>query len=159
MKDLATQSYDIQGIRARLPHRYPFLMIDRVTDSGPGYAVALKNVSINEPYFQGHFPDFPIMPGALITEACLQASAFMGPTVDDIGDGAPDQSNTRFFCIGFNMKFTGTVTPGDQLHIEVRLVKRMGTMTRVKARVSTQTQTVATGDLSLATQPIEDAHQ
>lgn len=157
MRDLVTQAYDIQDIRARLPHRYPFLMIDRVTESGAGYAVALKNVSINEPYFQGHFPDFPIMPGALITEACLQASAFMGPTAADSAADAPDQSNTRFFCIGFNMKFTGTVTPGDQLHIEVRLIKRMGAMTRVKARVSTQEGLVATGDLSLATQPIEDA--
>lgn len=153
MKDFATPTaYDIQDIQARLPHRYPFLMIDRIEQSGPGTAVALKNVTINEPYFQGHFPDFPIMPGALITEACLQASAFMAPTGDETGP-APDAACTRFFCVGFNMKFTGTVTPGDQLRIEVKLIKRMGPMTRVKARVSTQSGTVATGDLSLATQP------
>lgn len=153
MKDLhiQTQSYDIQAIRARLPHRYPFLMVDRIEESGPGYAIALKNVSINEPYFQGHFPDFPIMPGALITEACLQAAAFIG--AEGVSEGpTPDASNSRFFCIGFTMKFTGTVAPGDQLRIEVHLVKRMGAMTRIKARVSTGTEMVASGDLSLATQ-------
>ncbi|MBO9463665.1 3-hydroxyacyl-ACP dehydratase FabZ [Tropicibacter sp. R15_0] len=155
MKDMATTSYDIQAIMARLPHRYPLLMIDKVDESGPGYAVAVKNVSINEPYFQGHFPDYPIMPGALITEAALQASAFMGPTGDETGD-APDASNTRFFCVGFNMKFSGTVQPGDQLRIEVRLVKRMGQMTKVKARISTENGQVASGDMNLATAPKED---
>ena len=155
MKDMVTTSYDIQAILARLPHRYPFLMIDKIDESGPGYAVAIKNVSINEPHFQNHFPGYPIMPGALITEAALQASAFMGPTGDETGD-APDALNIRFFCVGFNMKFSGTVQPGDQLRLKVRMVKRMGQMTKVKARISTQNGMVATGDMNFATTPKED---
>lgn len=156
MKDVVTHSYDINDIQARLPHRYPFLMVDKIVESGPGYAVALKNVSINEPQFQGHFPEYPIMPGALITEACLQASAFMGPDGTETEGERPDASNSRFFCIGFNMKFSGIVAPGDQMRIEVRLVKRMGAMTRVKAKVFNDEGQVASGDLSLATKPNEE---
>lgn len=158
MKDMTDTAggHDILSIRARLPHRYPFLMIDRIEESGPGYAIALKNVTVNEPCFQGHFPDFPIMPGALITEACLQASAFIGPTEADIAGAAPDPARSRFFCVGFDMKFTGLVTPGDQMRIEVRLVRRMAGMTRVKARVTTANGPVASGDLSLALQPIKE---
>lgn len=151
MKDIIDSGgFDIMAIRARLPHRYPFLMVDRIIESGPGYAVGLKNVSINEPYFQGHFPDYPIMPGVLVTEACLQTAAFMGPVESDRNETAPDPATTRFFCVGFDMKFTGLVCPADQLRIEVRLVRRMAGMTRVKARVSTENGLVASGDLSLA---------
>lgn len=158
MKDLIASrgAHDIQSIRRRLPHRYPFLMIDRIEESGPGHAIALKNVTVNEPCFQGHFPDFPVMPGVLITEACLQASAFMGPTEADLAEAAPDPARSRFFCVGFDMKFTGLVSPGDQMRIEVRLVRRMAGMTRVKARVTTENGVVASGDLSLALQPVED---
>lgn len=157
MKDMIDNgAFDIMAIRARLPHRYPFLMVDKIVESGPGFAVGLKNVSINEPYFQGHFPDYPIMPGVLITEACLQTSAFMGPVDSDLGTAAPDPAKTRFFCVGFDMKFTGLVSPGDQLRIEVRLVRRMAGMTRVKARVLTETGVVAAGDLSLALKPVEE---
>jgi len=154
MKDIVTQSYDIMAIRNRLPHRYPFLMVDRIAESGPGYAVGLKNVSINEPYFQGHFPEYPIMPGVLITEFCLQTTAFMGPVAGDTE--APDPATTRFFCVGFNMKFLATVSPGDTLRGEVRLVRRMGEMTRVKARISTPNGLVASGDLSLALQSVKE---
>ena len=151
MKDMQATSYDIQAIQRRLPHRFPFLMIDAVEESGPGYAVAIKNVSVNEPWCQGHFPGRPIMPGVLVTEACLQASAFMGP-IDENREGPPDATNSRFFCVSFNMKFTGPVHPGDRLRVDVRLVKRMGQMIRVKARVANQVEIVAAGDLGLATQ-------
>lgn len=157
MKGLITSgSSDIMAIRARLPHRYPFLMVDRIAESGPGFAVGLKNVSINEPYFQGHFPDYPLMPGVLITEACLQTAAFMGPVEADLGAQAPDPASTRFFCVGFDMKFTGRVAPGDRLRIDVRLVRRTAGMTRVKARVQTDNGVVASGDLNLALKPIEE---
>lgn len=139
-------SYDIKEIQARLPHRYPFLMIDKIEESGSDYAIAIKNVSINEPYFIGHFPGNPIMPAALITESCLQASAFIG-----LADKKEPTPNMRFFCTGFNMKFTDSAHPGDQLRIDVRLVKRLGQMLRVKTHVSkAKNQPVASGDLSLA---------
>ncbi len=161
MKDLTetpnqsqAAGHDILSIRQRLPHRYPFLMVDRIEDVGPGYALGLKNITANEPCFQGHFPDFPVMPGVLITEACLQTAAFMGPTPGDAGSEAPDPATTRFFCVGFDMKFTGLVSPGDQMRMEIRLVRRMAGMTRVKARVTTANGVVASGDLSLALQSV-----
>lgn len=73
-----TDSYNTTEIQKRIPHRYPLLMVDFIEESGHAHAVGIKNVSINEPCFQGHFPDEPIMPSVLITESILQTSAFIG---------------------------------------------------------------------------------
>jgi len=102
----------IQDILRRLPHRYPFVMIDRVLSHGGGEVHALKNVSINEPFFQGHFPGESVMPGVLITEALAQASMF----ALELPDG------TVGYLAGIERaRFKRKVIPGDQLHLHARL--------------------------------------
>ncbi len=144
--------YDIEAIKRRLPHRYPFLMVDRIEESGPGYAIGIKNVTVNEPCFQGHFPQRSILPGVLIAEALMQTSAFVGrPTEPAAGPGinaaAADQ---QLFAIGVNLKFRRPVVPGDQLRMELRFVRMAGDMLRFKASARTEAGFVASGDLSLA---------
>ncbi|WP_068089076.1 3-hydroxyacyl-ACP dehydratase FabZ [Polycladidibacter stylochi] len=148
MNRVVYQQYDIEAITRRLPHRYPFLMVDRILKAGPGYALGMKNVTINEPYFGGHFPEYPVMPGVLVTEFLLQTSAFMGATSTE--DQVPDPANTRFFCVGFNMKFNRPVVPGNQLSGEVKLLRKLKDMSRVKAVVTTDEGQVASGELSIA---------
>ena len=148
--------YDIEAIKRRLPHRYPFLMVDRIEESGPGYAIGVKNVTANEPCFQGHFPQRAVMPGALIAEALMQTSAFVGRTAgpDGTGDDATpvDESGTdqQFFAVGLNLKFRKPVVPGDQLRMNLRFVRMTGDMLRFRATARTGAGIVASGDLSLA---------
>lgn len=136
---------DIHAIRKRLPHRFPFLMIDRVLEQRPGEAVALKNISINEPYFQGHFPAEPMVPGVLIGEAMAQAAAFIGGGTD-----AGEPMGVRAFLTGLNLKIERPVVPGDQLIIRARLVKRLGKLMKVTAQASVGRAVVATADLTVA---------
>ena len=148
--------YDIEAIKRRLPHRYPFLMVDRIEESGPGYAVGVKNVTANEPCFQGHFPQRSVLPGALIAEAMMQTSAFVGRSAGGEGaSGAPAPGDVtgagrQLFCIGLNLKFRRPVVPGDQLRMDLRFVRMAGDMLRFKASARTAAGVVASGDLSLA---------
>ena len=148
--------YDIEAIKRRLPHRYPLLMVDRIEESGPGYAIGVKNVTANEPCFQGHFPQRAVMPGALIAEALMQTSAFVGRTVESDGPNgaasAADGSRTdqQLFAIGLNLKFRKPVVPGDQLRMDLRFVRMTGDMLRFRATARTAAGVVASGDLSLA---------
>ena len=114
---------DINEILAHLPHRYPMLMIDRVTQCEPGKRiVALKNVSASEPYFPGHFPNRPIMPGVLILEAMAQAA---GVLVFRSSGTKPDE-NTVYYYVGIdNARFKKPVVPGDQLEIEVQMERQL----------------------------------
>jgi 3-hydroxyacyl-[acyl-carrier-protein] dehydratase len=109
---------DIQAVLARLPHRYPFLLIDRILErgerDGQPYVKALKNVSVNEPYFQGHFPGRPIMPGVLQIEALAQASIFL------LEDQMPEGS-LAFLAGVEGVRFKKPVVPGDQLILESQL--------------------------------------
>ena len=123
---------DIGKIMSLLPHRYPFLLIDRVVEMEPRQRiVAIKNVTINEPHFQGHFPDYPIMPGVLMVEAIAQTGGAMLLTE------IPDRDSKLMVFTGIeNAKFKRPVTPGDQLRIEVtvlnwrtRAVKMQGIIT------------------------------
>ncbi len=112
--------YDIQRIMGYLPHRYPFLLIDRIIDLVPGdRAVALKNVTINEPFFQGHFPRVPIMPGVLIVEAMGQAGGVLAfESIPENRQGA------LIYFMGFDkVRFRKPVVPGDQLIFEVQILK------------------------------------
>jgi 3-hydroxyacyl-[acyl-carrier-protein] dehydratase len=117
-------SIDIHGILQTLPHRYPIILVDRVLEIEPGARiVALKNVSINEPYFMGHFPGYPVMPGVLIIEALAQAAAVLTYITLGVrhGDG------TLFYFAGIDAaRFKRPVVPGDQLRLEVQMgrVKR-----------------------------------
>src|SRR6202521_4293087 len=108
---------DMQAILERLPHRYPFLLVDRVLECRPGHSIrALKNVTFNEPYFQGHFPHRPVMPGVIIIEALAQAAGILAfKTVGIVPD-----SDTRFYFVAIdNARFRKPVEPGDQLMLKV----------------------------------------
>jgi 3-hydroxyacyl-[acyl-carrier-protein] dehydratase len=110
--------FDIQEILGFLPHRYPFLLIDRIVEfERAKRLVAIKNVTINEPFFQGHFPGYPIMPGVLVVEAMAQAGGII--MMHEI----PDREKKLVFFTGIERaKFRRPVTPGDQLRIEVEVV-------------------------------------
>ncbi len=110
---------DILEIQSLIPHRYPFLLIDRVLEIEPlKRIVAIKNVTINEPFFQGHFPGAPIMPGVLIIEAMAQAGAIL------LFREVPDRENKLMFFAGIeSARFRKPVTPGDQIRFEVNVLK------------------------------------
>ncbi len=112
---------DIQEIMKLIPHRYPFIMIDRILEILPGEKiVALKNVTINEPFFQGHFPGNPIMPGVLIIEAMAQAGAVLAAKSLD-----KELRDPLIFFMGVDkVKFRKPVTPGDQVIFEMKFLKR-----------------------------------
>jgi len=112
---------DITEIMSIIPHRYPFLLIDRVIDIEPKTRiVAIKNVSMNEPQFQGHFPDFPIMPGVMTIEAMAQAGAALMLTEFS----EEERANKLMFFTGIeNARFRRPVTPGDQVRIEVKVLQ------------------------------------
>jgi 3-hydroxyacyl-[acyl-carrier-protein] dehydratase len=117
------EALDIQAIMEYLPHRYPFLLIDRITELVPGERVtAIKNVSFNEPFFTGHFPRYPVMPGVLIIEAMAQAAGVL--SFKTAGEKPTDGKLYMFAGID-NARFKAQVTPGDQMIIEMTLERRM----------------------------------
>ncbi|MBN2645637.1 MAG: 3-hydroxyacyl-ACP dehydratase FabZ [Desulfuromonadaceae bacterium] len=110
---------NITEIMKRLPHRYPFLLVDAIESFTPGEGiVGLKNVTINEPFFQGHFPGHPIMPGVLIVEAMAQVGGLFATLNDEIGD-----DKVTYFTGIDNVKFRKPVRPGDVLRMEMKLLK------------------------------------
>jgi 3-hydroxyacyl-[acyl-carrier-protein] dehydratase len=112
---------DIRQVLEYLPHRYPFVMIDRVLSYTAGKnIVALKNVTINEPFFPGHFPHHPVMPGVLIVEAMAQAAAVLTFTTEN---HKADERMVYYFVGIDNARFKRPVTPGDALHLDVSLVR------------------------------------
>lgn len=115
--------YQIRDIMKHLPHRYPFVMVDRVVELEPGHRiVTLKNVTINEPFFQGHFPGNPIMPGVLILEAMAQSAGVL--TFESL---PPEKRNILVYFMGIDRaRFRRMVLPGDQLVIEI-ILKRLKT--------------------------------
>jgi 3-hydroxyacyl-[acyl-carrier-protein] dehydratase len=114
---------DIKGILTAIPHRYPFLMIDRIVDLIPGEsATGIKNVSVNEPFFAGHFPNHPVMPGVLIIESMAQTSAAL--VVTTLGPEAAGK--IVYFMSIDGAKFRKPVMPGDQIHVEVTRKQRRG---------------------------------
>ena len=149
-KKIVKQSREISiaGIMDRIPHRYPFLMIDRVVDWDDKKAMAIKNVTINEPYFTGHFPAEPIMPGMMIGEAMAQTSAFIGQPVDDGSDASFFVQ--RAFLTRINLKIIRPVVPGDQLILTAQLVKHLGSQMSVRATAHVDRAEVALADLSVA---------
>ncbi len=111
---------DVQQVLAHLPQRYPILMVDRVLECEPGKRIlALKNVSVNEPYFQGHFPQRPVMPGVMILEAMAQAAGIL---VFRTQGTRPDQSSVYYYAGIDNARFKRPVVPGDRLEIEVTIL-------------------------------------
>jgi 3-hydroxyacyl-[acyl-carrier-protein] dehydratase len=120
---------DITTIQKLLPHRYPFLLVDRVTECIPGQRLsAYKNVTINEPFFNGHFPGMPVMPGVLILEALAQASALLAYQSDD-GD---KENKVAFLMAVDKAKFRKPVIPGDKLVLVVEILKHKGPIWKQK---------------------------
>jgi len=114
---------DINAILKRLPHRYPFLLVDRVLECHPGESIrALKNVTYNEPFFQGHFPGRPVMPGVIIIEALAQAAGILAFAT---GNVVPNEE-TRFYFVGIDKaRFRKPVVPGDQLVLTAKLERAL----------------------------------
>jgi len=120
---MTVERMEVLEIMQHLPHRYPFLLIDRVLSCDPGKElVALKNVTVNEPYFGGHFPNFPVMPGVLIVEAMAQAAAILAFKSFDLERSA----NSVYLFVGIDKaRFKKPVTPGDQLIIKTQIVRNL----------------------------------
>lgn len=114
---------DIMEIMERIPHRYPFLLVDKILEIVPGKrAVGIKNVTINEPFFQGHFPGVPVMPGVLIVEALAQVGAVVALSLDE------NKGKLAYFTGIDGVRFRRQVKPGDQLRLEAEIVKMRRTM-------------------------------
>jgi 3-hydroxyacyl-[acyl-carrier-protein] dehydratase len=136
----------IDSVIATLPHRFPFLLVDRVLEvSADGKrAVCLKNVTINEPFFQGHFPDFPIMPGVLVVEALAQAAAA------GLLGSASAEGKIGLLAGLDGFRFRRPVRPGDQLRLEVELTRLRGPVGKVSARATVDGDLVKEGEITFA---------
>ena len=132
-----------------LPHRYPFLLVDRVLAIDPGRSLsALKNVSINEPFFQGHFPNQPIMPGVLILEAMAQATGLLA--FSDMGE---ERSHKLYMLVGIDKsRFRGQVVPGDQLRLEISLKRSMRGIGIYQCRAMVDDEVVADAEMMCSAQ-------
>lgn len=143
---LATETtLDVRRVLDTLPHRYPFVMIDRVVELGEDELTAIKNVTLNEPYFQGHFPGNPVMPGVLQIEAMAQAAGIL------MLRKVSSEGKNAFFMSCDKVKFRRAVRPGDQLQVKVRLTKNRGNKIGVAEGVcSVNGQVVSSGELMFA---------
>jgi len=146
---------DVNEVLAHLPQRYPLLMIDRVKECEPGKRiVALKNVSVNEPYFPGHFPHRPIMPGVLILEAMAQAA---GVLVFRSAGTRPDEKTVYYYVGIDNARFKKPVVPGDQLEIEVHLERHLRGISRFRCEARVEGKVVAEATILCSMRAIEPA--
>ncbi|MTI80564.1 MAG: 3-hydroxyacyl-ACP dehydratase FabZ [Firmicutes bacterium] len=134
--------FDVKQIQEILPHRYPFLLVDRITEMEPGKrAVGIKNVTVNEPFFQGHFPGYPVMPGVLIIEAMAQVGAVALLSM-------PEYAGKLALFAGIDgARFRQQVVPGDQLKIEVEVTKLRGKIGKSTAKAYVEDKVVAQGEL------------
>ena len=138
---------DIKQIQEFLPHRYPFLLVDKVIECESGSHVhALKNVSINEPFFQGHFPNLPIFPGVLIMEALAQATGILIANSDDaLGKGL------TFYLVAIdNARFKRQVVPGDQLQLHVKYIKHKRNIWSFECKAEVDGQLAASAEIMCA---------
>jgi len=137
---------DINQIQAILPHRYPFLLVDRIVDYEPGKrVVGIKNVSLNEPFFAGHFPGAPVMPGVLIVEAMAQTAGVL------MLASLPERETKLVFFTGIdNAKFRRPVVPGDQLRLELAVLKIRPRYIKLRGEAYVDGQLVAEAGISSA---------
>ncbi len=137
------EAIDFERIKKALPHRYPFLLIDRVLEHGPQSIRALKNVTANEPFFNGHFPEMAVMPGVLQIEAMAQAAGLILALSE-----AFDPSKEIAFLAGVdNAKFKRVVVPGDQLIIDVKVIAKRTMLLKVEAHISVDGKTVSSAEI------------
>jgi len=140
--------YNVVEIQNILPHRYPFLLVDRITKLTPGeYIEAFKNVSISEPVFQGHFPDHPIYPGVMIIEGMAQAGGVLAfKSMNNITQEDIDNKVVYFMSID-KAKFRAPVTPGDQLVYKINVIKNKGAVWQLDAKAYVDDKVVAQAEL------------
>jgi 3-hydroxyacyl-[acyl-carrier-protein] dehydratase len=150
MSDVLGRASQLDAVRRALPHRYPFLLVDRVLEVSPDgkRGVAIKNVTANEPFFQGHFPDHAIMPGVLIVEALAQAAgaALLG--------SAAREGKLAMLAGLDGFRFRRPVVPGDTLRLEVELTKLRGTIGKVQGRALVEGDLVTEGEITFAIVPL-----
>ncbi len=138
---------DNLAIQALLPHRYPFLLVDKVLECEPKqHLLGLKNVTFNEPFFQGHFPQQPIMPGVLILEALAQATALLtSNSIDNVAE------NTIYYLAGIDKaRFRKPVVPGDQLYLEAKYIKHRRHLWSFACQATVESKVVASAEIMCA---------
>lgn len=144
---------DVSAIASLLPHRYPFLLVDRVVELAAGdRIVALKNVTVNEPFFVGHFPQRPLMPGVLICEALVQAGGILArASVAPLDEALERPANRLAMLTGLDRaRFRRQVSPGDQLRLEVAIQRRRGTFWKMEGKARVDGKIVAELEFTLA---------
>jgi len=145
--ELAKNTIEIAEIRALLPHRYPMLLVDRVLDYQPMKTLhAIKNVSINEPVFNGHFPELPIFPGVMILEALAQATGILGFKSTD----GRDENEMYLFASIDKAKFKKSVVPGDTMHLHVEFIKERRGMWKFYGEAKVEGKVVCSAELMCA---------
>jgi beta-hydroxyacyl-ACP dehydratase FabZ len=133
---------DIDQIRQILPHRYPMLLVDRILELEPERIVGIKNVTDSEAHFAGHFPDFPVMPGVLIVESMAQTAGVL------VLGNIPDRANYLVFLVSIDFaKFRKPVRPGDQLRIEMNVLKKKGTVAKMSGKATVDGVLVAEAEV------------
>jgi 3-hydroxyacyl-[acyl-carrier-protein] dehydratase len=133
---------DVNEIREILPHRYPFLLVDRIIELEEERIVGIKNVTVNEPFFTGHFPNFPVMPGVLIVEAMAQTAGIL------VLRSIPDRDSKLVFLVSVDYaRFRKPVVPGDQLRLEMKMMRRKGTVVKMSGRATVEGVLVAEAEV------------
>lgn len=146
--------FKVEEILRFLPHRYPFLLVDRVVALDPGKSiVAIKNVTANESFFEGHFPEFKIMPGVLVVEAVAQAGGIL------LYHSIPDATKKLVVLSKLHdIKFRKIVVPGDQMRLEAEIVKSRARFATIRGRAIVDKEIVAEGEISAAIIDLEEAN-
>ncbi|HHY81814.1 MAG TPA: 3-hydroxyacyl-ACP dehydratase FabZ [Clostridiales bacterium] len=136
---------NINDIMQRIPHRYPFILVDRITEMEPGKcAKGIKNVTINEPFFQGHFPGYPVMPGVLILEALAQLGAAV------VLGSEENKGKLALFTGIDGVRFRRQVIPGDQLQLEVQVIKMRNVMGKAAVKATVDGEVAVEGEIMFA---------
>lgn len=139
---VSARTLDIDAIREILPHRYPFLLVDRIEELEAERVVGIKNVTVNEPFFAGHFPDYPVMPGVLIIEAMAQVAGVL------VLSGIADRKSKLVLLAGVDgAKFRKPVRPGDQLRMEMKILRSRASMAKVSGTATVDGAIVAEAEM------------
>src|SRR5262245_5325693 len=133
---------DVNDIRRILPHRYPMLLVDRIVELEAERIVGIKNVTVNEPFFNGHFPDFPVMPGVLIVQAMAQTAGVL------VLNSIPDRDSKLVLLVSIDYaKFRKPVSPGDQLRMELTMLKRKASVAKMGGKATVDGALVAEAEM------------
>ena len=143
--------FTIQDIQKFLPHRYPFLLVDRILECDEKHIIGIKNVTVNEPFFQGHFPGIPIMPGVLIIEAMAQTSGILF-----LSTFKDEKKRLAYFAGIDKAKFRKPVVPGDQLRLELQTLRMRKTSYKMHGVAYVDDEIVAEADLLLVVEVVEE---